>query len=246
MENNNYDYKCVNKFISDDQLTSVKFLKSMFELRNYDLSSLRIFENESHDILELFVQNDQGDNIICLLTPVSNSSKGINKQVSKLEIIDRQFHSDENMFDDLKLPKKNNNIGTSFIENIIGHMRNLQNNIKQIIIVSDNVTPQAFKHIEKTTCDISHFDYGETCILNLTTHVYQPTSYKTLVGFDRKKYINTHPNYKTTLIPASYTDPLVKLYGNVPGDIIELVSEDDQVGFVTEYFIIVAPLPQTK
>lgn len=246
MENNYDQYEYINKFISDDQLTSVNFLKSMFKLRNYDLSSLRIFDNETHDILELFIQNDKGENIVCLLTPVSNSSKGINKQVSKLKIIDRQTHCNENIFDDLKLPKKNNNIGTKFIETIIIHMQNLQNNIKQIIIVSDNVTPQAFKHIEKTTCDISHFEYGETCILNLTTHIYQPTSYKTLVGFERKQYINTHPKYETTLIPASYTDPLVKLYGNVPGDIVELVSEDDQVGFVTEYFIIVPPLPQTK
>ena len=134
--------------------------------------------------------------------------------------------------------QKNKNAGMNFMKYIIKYCTN--QSIKVVILITDFITSHAIKHMNKVkTIDITHFTYAETCVENISTHIYQPTMFKVLSSVERKSYISKNPMYKTELFHYSVDDALVKYYGLKVGDIVYIEYSDRQTGIMSEYRLIV-------
>lgn len=137
--------------------------------------------------------------------------------------------------------KDSKNMGVNLIKSL--HEYALKHSIGIVIIVSDRLTPHAYKHaMAQRDVEFVHFTYGETGVRRLARHIYQPVLFERLQGQALDTFIKGMPNYATELLRYSFDDALVKYYGLHIGDIVRVEDADRQTGLVVEYALIVEHL----
>lgn len=125
------------QYVSSSKASAMKFLDTMFRDRLYDMKTKQIIFVPEKQLWEIFINDDKGDPVMCVLTTVCENFKdslGIEEFV--LEHADSR---NENPFEGTKPKKvKKTNTGRDFLMSVISYAE--ENGIKQIIIVSDSIT----------------------------------------------------------------------------------------------------------
>ena len=223
---------------------ALKFVQQMFVDRKYNVDQSELKFNEKHKLVEFYTQDAQGKLIIAIFAACKPFQDIVEIEDIEEHETAEDFEYDVDVFigTDKKYNKnKNKNAGTDFMKLIIRFCND--HNIKTCILVTDFITSHAIKHINKTkNVDITHFTYSETCVENISKHVYQPYIFQILSAEEKKNYIRQHPLYQTELFHYSVDDALVKYYGLQVGDIVYVEYSDQQSGVMCEHRLIVEHL----
>ena len=237
-------------FVTVSKLRTMKFLDGMFKDRRYNLASKQVHYFEKKNLWEIFIRDDKGQCVLCILTPACETF-GDTFDIENVALeIDPPFSA---VASQKKLPpifegvsssssgsSKNQKTGTDFVNSLLEHCR--KHNLNRVILVTDDLTPHAVKLIAGSEIDIACFTYAETCITNTSKHFNQPINFRTLGPKEREDFVRTHPNYVATLPRYSNEDPLVKYFGMRAGDIICYEDSDRHTAFVSEYGLVVENL----
>ena len=128
-----------------------------------------------------------------------------------------------------------------FIKSIVKFAKS--QSIKIVILVTDYMTTHAHKYIASLDgLKIVHFNYDETGVEHMASHIAQPMTFRALDTTERKEFIRKNPNYKTELPRYAVNDALVKYYGMNIDDIVYIEDNDRQSGLVVEHGVVVEDL----
>ena len=221
----------------------MKFLDSMFKARGYDMSSKRVLFFKKKRLWEIFIDDESGGKVLCVLTTVcSSNSDHLNiEEFTPENPSEEEDDTTNTMFEGAKSnSNKGNKVGMDFIKSIIAY--GIKNNVKLVILISDSVTNHAIRAICNSKINIVNFTYMETAISRMSKHVNQPLVFKKLSSGEKDIYIKENPNYETELTRYSADDPLVKYFGIEMGDLVRYQDNDRQSGLVRETGIVVRAL----
>jgi hypothetical protein len=239
--------KEIAHYVADSKLRTMHFLDGMFKDRGYDLSTKRVIFLEKNNLWEIFIRDHKGRQVLSILTPVCENfgdSLNIANVVMDMGSEDKTEDQVFPIFEGVSSganSQKNQKTGTDFIKSLIAHCED-HKELKNVILITDDITPHAIKVISGSTVDIVCFTYMETCIRNTSRHFNQPVGFRRLEKQELKHYKRLNPNYSKFLQRYSNEDPLVKYFGMNVGDIICYEDSDRHTALVSEYGLIVEDL----
>lgn len=228
---------------TESKLKSIEFIHGMFEKRGYcvDPGVLVTLYDPRQDLWQIQTRTSQGDRVVALLADGKVFGHAGQMLITPADL-PVQYSIVESPTDSPSLPTSTSkNAGTDYIKSIVKFAQ--AHHIKEVILVTDFMTPQASKLMLKVDgVRMSHFSYDQTCIGDFTKHITQPLKFQALVGEARAAFVARHPHW-SALTRYSRDDILVKYFGLNVGDIVYIEDRDRQSGLVQEYGLVVEPPP---
>jgi hypothetical protein len=210
-----------NTYVSPCVAQAWNFLDHLFEIRNYDVSSLKVISEEY-----CFIQNKKNNVVLCIIVAPDTKSNVVVK-------FSRLLHSENIAPLDLDLSK---GVGLDCIKSILTYCQLM--NIHTVILIANTLSVHADGLIYNGSINIQRFCFAETLVADPIKHHLQATHYRVLTGAKRAKFIANHPNYEKELGKLSVNDTVIKMLGFRLKDIISYHEKDHQCGILKTYCMI--------
>jgi len=195
----------------DQAISSIRRLLQLRHYRTVEPEYELVPPTEEDDMWRIHTVHENGQDQ--LLTVFTNTTR-TGGDVMDVE----EFASDHQRVKE-SLP----NTSAKFIQTVVEECRAAH--IASLIIVSDNVTSQAYKAIKVVTdMHITVFSYAELCVGSFDQHIYQPLS------MIKSSSIELPSKADHECTPISEDDILMRYHGFRAGDRIEVVECDRQSG----------------
>ena len=229
----------------------------MYNERGYQVDT-HPYYRESARIWEIKAVDDEGRKVLAVFTPVCRPVGDIleideyvfdepgadteNDTENDEEDDDEEEEEEEDAITYGGVPKKKKNgskekTTKKFVDALIEYAKS--QDIRRVTLVTDEMTTNAYKRI--LMCDelvIKRFTYVETNVDKFHTHVLQPTLFQKLTAEQAQKVKRDNPRFEREFQPLSSEGPLVRYFGLLPGDIVEVITDDSQTSMSKEHALV--------
>jgi len=228
-----------SEVLAKAKIRSMNFIKQMFQDRGYKTEAQRLVFDQQQNLWKIFTETVTGARVMA----VFSDCKAFGDSLQIDEVEHDTAGQDKSKRTDFHASKSSTsqNTGMDFIKHIVAFAT--AQDIQIVILVTDFMTAQALKYINSISngkrLRITHFNYDETGVEHMASHIAQPVVFRALKGDERTQFVTSHPMYRTELPKYAVNDALVKYYGMRIGDVIYIEDNDRQTALVKEYGYVV-------